>query len=88
MIKKAYLRPRDILWATLTFGSYMTVTFIFFQKLMNSKVFYVLTVGFYMIRLVGLNTAALTIVMNIINRNKLTGMLKQFAEFDHNVSVK
>lgn len=86
IIQKFHMRPYDILWAILTLALYLTVTSIFVRNIMETRIIIVLHFGFFMIRIVGLSTAALTIVMNIINRHKLIGMLKQFANFDNAVS--
>lgn len=86
MVRKFHLRPCDILWAIFTIALYLTATCIFIRNIMDSKILIVLHFGFYIIRVVGLVTAALTIVMNVIHRNELIGMLRQFADFDNDVS--
>lgn len=85
-IKKVRLRPWDILWAILTICLYLSAASIFIIGIMHSNGVKILHVGFFLIRIIGTLTAALTIVMNIINRHRLIGMLKQFAHFDNDVS--
>lgn len=87
MVQKVCLRPCDILRAILSMGLYLIGALIFILRFRtDSEMFLILPFGFYMIRIVGLLTASLTIAMNIINRNKLMGILKQFASFDNEVS--
>lgn len=86
-IKKVCLRPWDILWAILTCCLYLSAASIFINGIMYSKVALILHIGFYLIRIMGTLTAALTVVLNIINRHKFIGILKDFADFDNEVSA-
>lgn len=86
MVQKSHLRPCDILWASLSMALYLAAAIIFMRKLARSDTIFILSFGFYMIRVVSLLTVAATIVMNIINRNKLIAIIKQFARFDMEVS--
>lgn len=90
MIQRTQIRAYDAVWFLFSICLFIGAIFISIQQmylyLRQAQYATLILIGFYTFEIIYLTFGMITIIFDLFNRNKLTGILQKFSNFDNQVS--